>query len=82
LEVLGELQAEIADAKRAELVGTSVDVLVEQRNSLDVGGRTWREAPEVDGHVVVTGARGARVGDIVSARVVATDGLDLIASVA
>jgi ribosomal protein S12 methylthiotransferase len=82
VEVLGELQAEIADTKRAELIGTQVDVLVEEREGLDVNGRTWREAPEVDARVVVKGARAARVGDMLSARVVGTDGLDLIASVA
>jgi ribosomal protein S12 methylthiotransferase len=80
-EVLGEIQSEIAESKRAELVGTEVDVLVESRNGTAVHGRTWREAPEVDAEVTVTGARSARVGDVVRARVTALDGLDLVAEV-
>jgi ribosomal protein S12 methylthiotransferase len=78
-EVLGAIQSEVAEAKRAELVGTNVDVLVESRNGTAVNGRTWREAPEVDAEVSVTGARAARVGDVVHARVTGVDGLDLVA---
>jgi tRNA A37 methylthiotransferase MiaB len=81
-EALGALQSEIAEAKRAELIGSTVEVLIEERDGLDVCGRTWREAPEVDGQVRVSGVRGSRVGDLVSARVVSVDGLDLVASAA
>jgi tRNA A37 methylthiotransferase MiaB len=78
-EVLGEIQTEIAEKKRLALVGSDVDVLIEDRDGVNVTGRTWREAPEVDGEVMVSGARAVRVGDIVRAHVTATDGLDLIA---
>lgn len=78
-EVLGEMQNEIAEAKRAELLGTHVDVLVESRNGLQVRGRTWREAPEVDAEVRLRKARAIRMGDVVTARVISIDGLDLIA---
>lgn len=81
-EVLGEIQSEIAERKRAELVGSEVDVLVESRNGLQVRGRTWREAPEVDAEVRLRKARATRVGDVVRARVNAIDGLDLVAEVA
>jgi ribosomal protein S12 methylthiotransferase len=76
---LTALQLEIAESKRLELVGTEVDVLVESRDGTSVAGRTWREAPEVDGLVTVRSARGARVGDLVRARVTGTDSLDLVA---
>jgi ribosomal protein S12 methylthiotransferase len=81
-EVLGEIQSEIAESKRAELVGAEVDVLVESREGLQVRGRTWREAPEVDGEVRLRKARAVRVGDVIRARVCAADGLDLVAEVA
>jgi MiaB/RimO family radical SAM methylthiotransferase len=81
-EVLGEIQSEIAERKRADLVGADVDVLVESRHGLQVRGRTWREAPEVDAEVRLRKARAARVGDVVAARVTAVDGLDLVAEVA
>lgn len=77
-EVLSEIQNEIAEKKRLELVGSTVDVLIEDRDGVHVTGRTWREAPEVDAEVVVSGARAVRVGDVLRARVVGTDGLDLI----
>jgi len=41
-------------------------------------GRAAHQAPEVDGSTAVSGA-GLRVGQIVAARVVATDGADLVA---
>jgi ribosomal protein S12 methylthiotransferase len=78
-DVLGEIQSEIAEKKRLALVGADVDVLVESRDGLQIRGRTWREAPEVDAEVRLRKARGARVGDVVRARVTSTDGLDLIA---
>jgi ribosomal protein S12 methylthiotransferase RimO len=78
-EILRDIQDEIAERKRAELVGAEVEVLVEARRRTAVAGRTWREAPEVDGQVIVQGARSTRVGEVVRARVVATDGLDAVA---
>jgi tRNA A37 methylthiotransferase MiaB len=80
IAVLSEIQAEIAEKKRIALVGSDVEVLVESRDGLQVRGRTWREAPEVDAEVRLRKARAVRVGDLVKARVVRTDGLDLIAS--
>ncbi len=79
--VLSEIQSEIAEKKRIALVGSDVEVLVESRDGLSTRGRTWREAPEVDAEVKLRKARGVRVGDVVTARVVRTDGLDLIAEV-
>jgi ribosomal protein S12 methylthiotransferase len=78
-EVLTDVQNQIAEAKRAELIGAEVDVLVESRDRLQIRGRTWREAPEVDAEVRLRGARGARIGDVVRATVVAVDDLDLVA---
>jgi tRNA A37 methylthiotransferase MiaB len=77
--VLGEIQSDIAEGKRAALIGSTVEVLVESRNGLQTRGRTWREAPEVDAEVRLRRSRGARVGDLVAAKVVSVDGLDLIA---
>ncbi len=78
-EVLSEIQTEIAEKKRLAYVGAEIDVLIEGRDGSNVTGRTWREAPEVDAEVVVSGARAVRVGDTLRARVVTTEGLDLVA---
>lgn len=79
VEVLSDIQSEVAEAKRASLVGAEIDVLVESRDGLITRGRTWREAPEVDAEVKLRKARGSRVGDVVRARVASIDGLDLVA---
>ncbi|WP_460869421.1 30S ribosomal protein S12 methylthiotransferase RimO [Rhodococcus aerolatus] len=79
-------------AQRAEdRVGTEVVVLVEADGSdlADSGeladgelavatGRAAHQAPEVDGCCVFTDARDVTVGELVRARVVGTDGVDLV----
>lgn len=71
------------NAQRAEeRIGETVSVLVESVGTEDVEGsvegRAEHQGPEVDGTTTIENAV-ARVGDIVAARVVATDGVDLIA---
>ncbi len=69
------------NAQRAEeRIGEVVRVLVE---GIDEGieGRAEHQGPEVDGTTLVHGATDAQVGDLVTAVVVATDGVDLIARV-
>jgi ribosomal protein S12 methylthiotransferase len=71
LAELRELQDGITAAKRDDLVGRRVEVLVDA-----VGvGRTHREAPEIDGIVVVPDA--LEVGSFASVRVVAAMGPDV-----
>ena len=76
--------AEQLTAQRAEeRIGERVDVLVE---SLEPGadglaeGRAAHQGPEVDGSTTLRGVpAGAGVGDMISARVVASEGVDLVA---
>jgi len=70
-----ELQDAITAAKREELIGASVEVLV------DVPGeaRTYREAPEIDG--IVTVPDHLAVGSFVEVVVTDADGPDLTAEV-
>ncbi|MDR7255214.1 ribosomal protein S12 methylthiotransferase RimO [Nocardioides sp. BE266] len=69
------------NAQRAEeRIGEEVEVLVESVDG-DVEGRAAHQGPEVDGTTLLTGAEGARVGDLLSATVTGTDGVDLIARV-
>jgi ribosomal protein S12 methylthiotransferase RimO len=79
------------NAQRAEeRVGEEVVVLVESVEDGDDGevvveGRAAHQGPEVDGTTLLTGADGgrvgARVGDLVTATVTGTDGVDLVARV-
>ncbi|WP_374455552.1 30S ribosomal protein S12 methylthiotransferase RimO [Nocardioides sp.] len=70
------------NAQRAEeRIGEEVVVLVESVDEDVVEGRAAHQGPEVDGTTLLTGADGARVGDLLAATVTGTDGVDLIARV-
>lgn len=79
--------AELAAEERARgWVGVDLSVLVEHAGDGDDGegvpaGRSHREGPESDGEVRLTGTAPGAVaaGELVGARVVAADGVDLIA---
>jgi ribosomal protein S12 methylthiotransferase RimO len=74
-----ELAEELTAQRAEDRVGSVVEVLVEER--LGVGeyeGRAAHQAPEVDGTVVVRGTD-LLIGDIVSARVAGSEGVDLVA---
>jgi ribosomal protein S12 methylthiotransferase len=86
LERLGEcseVQDPITASRRAALVGTHVEVLVDGTG--DDGalvGRTHREAPEIDGVVRLLDADAARPGALVRATISGAEGPDLDAKVA
>ena len=68
------------NAQRAEeRIGEQVVVLVESVDDDVVEGRAAHQGPEVDGTTTLTGAGRAAVGDLVTATVTGTDGVDLIA---
>ena len=70
------------NAQRAEeRIGEQVVVLVESVEHGEVEGRAAHQGPEVDGTTLLTGAEHARLGDLLTATVEATDGVDLIARV-
>jgi len=71
-------------AQRAEdRVGTTVEVLVESLGRKRTAeGRAEHQGPEVDGVTTLTGVpRGATVGALLTARVIASHGVDLTAEV-
>jgi ribosomal protein S12 methylthiotransferase len=72
------VQDPITAAARDALVGTEVEVLVDATESGDALGRTWREAPEIDGVVRIPQAF-ARPGALVTATVIEALGPDLVA---
>ncbi|MCL2653892.1 MAG: 30S ribosomal protein S12 methylthiotransferase RimO, partial [Propionibacteriaceae bacterium] len=74
-----DLATWVTEARAAERIGEQVQVLVE---SIDdgVAGRAAQQGPEVDGVTTLTWPTGAampKVGDIVWAKVTATEGVDL-----
>jgi ribosomal protein S12 methylthiotransferase len=70
---LQDLVEQLTSERAEERVGERVSVLVEQPGG---EGRAAHQAPEVDGSTTVAGAR---VGEIVEAEVVASEGVDLVA---
>lgn len=78
-EHVSTLVEELNAQRAEERIGERVRVLVESVSDGVVEGRADHQGPEVDGTTVVVGATGARVGDLLTATVTATDGVDLVA---
>ncbi len=90
LDRVTRLAEDLTSARAESRTGELLEVLVE---SLDTDtadadartgeGRAAHQGPEVDGSTTLTGLPdGVRVGDLVSAKVVGSDGVDLIAEFA
>ncbi|MDD3948407.1 MAG: TRAM domain-containing protein, partial [Anaerolineaceae bacterium] len=71
------LQAELAQIKTNHLVGTVMDVLVEGSDPKQdiIIGRTYRDAPEIDGLVVASGS--GQPGEMIKVRIENTGPYDL-----
>lgn len=83
-EQLMAIQKPIAEAANERLVGQTLDVIVDSQGpgwgrSKTWLGRTFADAPDVDGVVLVQG-RNLLPGDLVLCRIERTDGYDLIAT--
>lgn len=90
---LSELAEQLTAQRAAERIGERVEVLVERVEAAgrpndrpgaepaEIEGRAAQQGPETDGSVRLVGrcAQGLRVGDLISAVVVDSDGVDLVA---
>ena len=79
-----ELQAELSRERSALFVGRELDVLIEEADGEadEAWGRSYRDAPEVDGLVCVSGAGDAVPGTFVRVRVTECEEHDLFGRVA
>ena len=68
---LMSLQSKISETVNIEMEGKIVDVLIEGRDDEQhiAYGRSYREAPEVDGQVFIEGDDISKVGDIVKVKI-------------
>jgi len=73
-----ELQKKIARERNRLWIGREMEVLVEGINGRRFSGRSFREAPEVDGWVLLK-AKDCRVGSFVSAKILNADSYNLYA---
>jgi len=82
VEEFADLAEELMAQRAAERVGETVEVLIEER--LEDGlyeGRAAHQAPEVDGVTTVGSAAPLAAGDMVTAVVTGSEGVDLTATV-
>ncbi len=75
------LVEELNSQRAEERIGEQVEVLVESVDDGVIEGRAAHQGPEVDGTTLLTDAGSARIGDLLTATVTGTDGVDLIARV-
>ena len=75
-ERLMEMQQHISLAKNRALVGQTLDVLIEGQGDSLSAGRSYRDAPEIDGLVLVQAE--LPVGEIVPVRITAALEYDLV----
>jgi len=71
------LQQKISSAKLQEKVGQTLEILIDSVDEQGAIGRSWADAPEIDGKVYLDGATDLVPGDLVEAPVVAADEYDL-----
>ena len=76
---LMELQQEVSLSRQARFVGKTLDVLIDAVDE-ETGeriGRSYRDAPEIDGEVAVSGAERVLPGDMIRVRITGSSEYDL-----
>jgi ribosomal protein S12 methylthiotransferase RimO len=77
---VSRLAEQLVSQRAEERVGETVHVLVESIDDVEGAvGRAAHQAPETDGQVLFTSGEGLIVGRMVEAKVVGTEGVDLVA---
>ena len=80
VERVMSLAEELCVQRAEDRVGSDIAVLVDEMSEPGVvAGRGAHQAPEVDGTTTLLDSDGLGLGDLVRARVVGTDGIDLVA---
>ena len=72
-----QLQAKISTAKLKAKIGSIVDVIIDEVDEQGSIGRSKADAPEIDGLVYLNQESKHKVGDIISAKIIASDEHDL-----
>jgi ribosomal protein S12 methylthiotransferase RimO len=77
---VSRMAEELVSQRAEERIGETVRVLVESVDPEEgVSGRAAHQAPETDGQVLLSGGEGLGVGRMVEAKVIGTEGVDLVA---
>ncbi|MCS3455308.1 ribosomal protein S12 methylthiotransferase [Aeromonas sp. BIGb0405] len=75
-----ELQQQVSIRKLARKVGQEMTVLIDEVDEEGATGRSFADAPEIDGLVYLNGETGLKAGDMVKVRIDEADEYDLWAS--
>ena len=75
-------QQPISRARNERRVGQLVDVLIEGAEETRAFGRSYAEAPDVDGKIVLERAGHLRVGSYVPAKLIRAEEYDMIGELA
>ncbi len=70
-------QQAISNARMAAKIGSTIEVLIDEVDEEGAFGRSWADAPEIDGCVYLNGETAVAEGDIVRVRVEHADNYDL-----
>ena len=74
-----EKQAQISAGRLQKKIGQTLQVIVDQVDEENIIGRSWADAPEIDGEVIIKNEWDLSPGDIFEARITAADDYDLYA---
>ena len=72
-----DVQADISQEKLKARRGTEMTVLIDEADGRRAVGRTYADAPEIDGVVHIAQGAGIQVGDFVKVRITRSDDYDL-----
>ncbi|HTF83100.1 MAG TPA: 30S ribosomal protein S12 methylthiotransferase RimO [Cellvibrio sp.] len=72
-----QLQQKISTARLQQKVGQTVQVLIDEVDEEGAIGRSFADAPEIDGSVYLNGETGVKAGDLVNVLVEHSDEYDL-----
>lgn len=79
LHELMEIQREISLKKNEELLGQKIKVLIENKENGYYVGRSFRDAPEIDGEVLVDAAKQVKLGNFYEVKTYDYNDYDLFA---
>ena len=81
-ERLMEVQRDISARRLQRLVGRRLDVLIDEVDEAGATGRSYADAPDIDGVVHLPGAAGVKAGDRVKVTITGADDYDLTGEIA
>jgi ribosomal protein S12 methylthiotransferase len=74
-----EKQAQISATRLQKKIGSTIHVLVDEIRENKIIGRSWADAPEIDGEVIIENEWDLNPGDVFEAKIIAADDYDLYA---